>query len=114
MLARMLRLLARSSTAILLLAPMACSTKDPPAPDPAASARAAGSSSSTPATPASATATPTATASADAVSHASPPYEPGPSVLGSGSVDGAALRARHVERMKADSSPVTRWRTMAP
>lgn len=106
MLARMLRLLARSSTAILVLALTSCSTKDPPAPDPAASARAA-TSSSTPATSSSAAAAPTATASADAVSHASPPYEPGPSVLASGSVDGAALRARHVERMKADSSPVT-------
>lgn len=50
---------------------------------------------------------PGASASADAVTQASAPYQPGPSVLASGSVDGAALRKRHIERLKSDTSAVT-------
>jgi len=46
-------------------------------------------------------------ASADTVTQASAPYQAGPSVLASGSVDGAALRKRHIERLKSDTSPVT-------
>lgn len=46
-------------------------------------------------------------ASADTVTQASAPYQTGPSVLASGSVDGAALRKRHIERLKSDTSPVT-------
>jgi uncharacterized protein (DUF362 family) len=36
-----------------------------------------------------------------------PVYDAGPSVLGAERVDGAALRKRHVERLKTDRSPVT-------
>jgi uncharacterized protein (DUF362 family) len=90
-----------SAYPVLAIAALAaCSTKDPPAPSPAATSDA----------PATSTATappPTPSASADAVSHASPPYDPGPSVLASGNVDGAALRKRHVERLTTDTAPVT-------
>lgn len=48
-----------------------------------------------------------AAASSDVVAGASAPYESGPSVLTSGKIDGAALRKRHVERIKSDTSPVT-------
>ncbi len=51
--------------------------------------------------------TPSASASADTVTQASAPYQAGPSVLASGSVDGAALRKRHIERLKSDTSAVT-------
>lgn len=54
--------------------------------------------------------TPSASASADAVSSASEDAyraDAGPSVVGQGSVDGAALRKRHVERLRGDTSPVT-------
>jgi len=67
---------------------------------------------------------PTATASAasssatdaphDALTQASQKYEPGPSVIASDSVDGAALRKRHIERLKRDTSPVTLLRGTAP
>ncbi len=56
---------------------------------------------------ASASPTPSASGSADAVTQASAPYQSGPSVIASGSVDGAALRKRHIERLKNDSSAVT-------
>ena len=49
-----------------------------------------------------------AASSADTVSAASEPaYDAGPSVIGSDKVDGAALRKRHVARLKQDRSPVT-------
>ncbi len=51
---------------------------------------------------------PAPSASADAVTQASAPYDPGPSVLASGgTVDGAALRKRHTARLASDTSPVT-------
>lgn len=43
----------------------------------------------------------------DVVASASPTYDSGPSVMTAGSVDGAALRKRHAERIKGDHSPVT-------
>lgn len=43
----------------------------------------------------------------DSVSHASPSPDAGAPVQATESVDGAALRARHVERLKSDRSPVT-------
>ncbi len=48
-----------------------------------------------------------ASASIDAASAASPVWEPGPSVVVDGKIDGAALRAKHRARLAADSSPVT-------
>jgi uncharacterized protein (DUF362 family) len=60
---------------------------------------------------AAASAQPPATAQpspgSDVVAGASPPYEAGPSVITSEKIDGAALRKRHVERIKSDASPVT-------
>ena len=44
---------------------------------------------------------------ADTVSHASEPYDAGPPVVATSSVDGAALRARHIDHLKNDRSPVT-------
>lgn len=44
---------------------------------------------------------------ADTVSHASEPYDAGPPVVATSSVDGAALRARHIEHLKSDRTPVT-------
>jgi uncharacterized protein (DUF362 family) len=94
---------ARPALLAALLA-AACSNRDPPPPSPALSASAAVASA---APPASASAAP----SADTVTHASMTYETvdaGPGVLAAGgSVDGAALRKRHVARMTADTSPVT-------
>jgi uncharacterized protein (DUF362 family) len=97
------------SAAVLLST--ACSTPDPPAPAPVASERAAAptTSASAPAPP------PTASSSADAVTQASAPHDPGPSVLASGgTVDGAALRKRHAEHLAADTSPVTVLRGEGP
>ncbi|MBI3206874.1 MAG: DUF362 domain-containing protein [Myxococcales bacterium] len=71
------------------LALFGCSKAAPQDPAPAASAPAPAASS------------------ADAVSAASELYDAGPSVIGSDKVDGAALRKRHVERLKQDRSPVT-------
>jgi uncharacterized protein (DUF362 family) len=64
----------------------------------------------------SAAARPSASASTDAVTQASAPWEAGgPSVLATGgTVDGAALRKRHVERLKADVTPVTVLRGSGP
>lgn len=81
-------------------------------PDPASSASpVAVVPSATPTAAPTASAAPPATATADpgsdVVATASPAYEPGPSVITSGKIDGAALRKRHVERIKADASPVT-------
>ncbi len=97
------------SLALLLLA-ASCTSRNP-APTPIATASGAPSSpmllASTP--------VPSPSASADAVSHASTAYVAGPSVLTSGgAVDGAALRKRHVDRLKADTSPVTVLRGDAP
>lgn len=88
-----------------LLVLVACSTKDPPAPSHVTPAPA--SAAPTTSAPAPSATAPAPTASADTVSNASPPYEPGPSVIASDSVDGAALRKRHIERLTADTSPVT-------
>ncbi|EYF04216.1 Iron-sulfur cluster-binding protein [Chondromyces apiculatus DSM 436] len=43
----------------------------------------------------------------DAITHASTSPEPGPSILAEARVDGAALRTRHVDRLKHDVSAVT-------
>ncbi len=69
---------------------------------PAATLSAPASSASS-----SAQAPETASSAPDVVATASPGYEAGPSVMTAGSVDGAALRKRHVDRMKSDSSAVT-------
>src|SRR5262245_29360372 len=94
----------------------ACSTKDPPAPAAIESASASAAASAS--APETASAAPAASASAalsaDAVSHASMHYDPGPSVMASGGVDGAALRKRHVERLSSDTSPVTVLRGEGP
>ena len=85
-----------------------CSTKDaPPVPVPVSATTAPMPPASTSATTASASASASASAAVDAVSHASAHYEPGPSVMTTGSVDGAALRKRHVARLAADTSAVT-------
>ncbi len=60
---------------------------------------------------------PSASASADVVTEASeemPAADAGPSVVTSGTVDGAALRKRHVARLKSDTSPVTVLRGKSP
>ena len=46
-------------------------------------------------------------AGSDVVASASAQYDSGPSVIASDKIDGAALRKRHVERIKSDTSPVT-------
>jgi uncharacterized protein (DUF362 family) len=56
----------------------------------------------------------TASAASDAVTQASTRYEPGASVMASGKVDGAALRKRHIERLKSDHWPVTVIRGETP
>ena len=77
---------------------VACTPKDSPAPAPKPSASAAASTAYVAASANAAA----LEASVDTVTRASAPYEPGPSVLASGaSVDGAALRERHVERLEA-------------
>jgi len=43
----------------------------------------------------------------DTTSSASPVWKPGPKVITASTVDGAALRTRHRDRLKADRSPVT-------
>lgn len=58
--------------------------------------------------------TATTAAPSDVVAGASPAYEAGPSVIASDSIDGAALRKRHKDRIKADSSPVTVLRGGSP
>jgi uncharacterized protein (DUF362 family) len=110
------------SPALARLAPLglaavllgACADPRPPpppeaAPVPTEAAPAAGASAA-PAPVGSASAAPTT----DAVTQASPPYEAGPSVMASGRVDGAALRKRHIERLKKDTSPVTVLQGEAP
>ncbi|WP_438041301.1 DUF362 domain-containing protein [Sorangium sp. So ce128] len=80
-----------------------------PAPVPAQAASSFAAASAHPAVP---TAVPSA--SSDVVAGASQRYEAGPSVIASDSIDGAALRERHVERIKADDSPVTVLRGQGP
>ncbi|AUX39122.1 hypothetical protein SOCE26_005040 [Sorangium cellulosum] len=82
-----------------------------PAP-PAAPSATASSFAAASAHPAVPTADPGAPS--DVVAGASPRYEAGPSVITSDSIDGAVLRKRHVERIKADSSPVTVLRGEGP
>ncbi|MGZ3477591.1 MAG: DUF362 domain-containing protein, partial [Polyangiales bacterium] len=72
---------------------------EPPSPKPPASASTVASTSTS--TSAS------ASASTDVVTQASPAYDAGPPVVVSGSVDGAALRARNHARLESDRSPVT-------
>ncbi|WP_437600162.1 DUF362 domain-containing protein [Sorangium sp. So ce590] len=79
------------------------------APAPAASAASFAAASAHPAVP---TAAPGA--SSDVVAGASQRYEAGPSVIASDSIDGAALRKRHIERLEADDSPVTVLRGEGP
>jgi uncharacterized protein (DUF362 family) len=85
-----------------------CGTREqaPPPPTlvpPPAPAREAAATPPTPPTPIAAPAVPV-----DAASAASPVWAPAPSVLVVGDkVDGAALRAKHRERLAADHSPVT-------
>jgi hypothetical protein len=43
----------------------------------------------------------------DTTSSASPVWKPGPKVVAASTVDGAALRTRHRERLATDKSPVT-------
>src|SRR5215471_7219505 len=50
---------------------------------------------------------PAASSEPDVVSHASVVRDGGPAVMTAAKVDGAALRKRHVARMKKDHSPVT-------
>ncbi|WP_437968171.1 DUF362 domain-containing protein [Sorangium sp. So ce260] len=80
-----------------------------PAPAASASSFAFAAASAHPAVP---TAVPAA--SSDVVAGASQRYDAGPSVIASDSIDGAALRKRHIERLKADSSPVTVLRGEGP
>lgn len=97
---------ARSVAALVVLV-SACSTKDPAPTRPAHSATAAAAETAAPSAAPPPTATASASSTADAVTQASQPYEPGPSVLATGGVDGAALRKRHIERLESDTSPVT-------
>lgn len=84
----------RRSVIALALCAVACRKGTPPTP-------AASATASTPPAPSTAP-------SADTVSAASEPgFDAGPSVLGAGEVDGAALRKRHIERLKQDKSAVT-------
>ena len=100
----------RPALSLCLLLAAGCSPKDPQ-PTPIATASVADPA---PVLPASAS-VPLPSASVDTVSHASAPYLAGPSVLTSGgAVDGAALRKRHVDRIKADTSPVTVLRGTGP
>jgi uncharacterized protein (DUF362 family) len=106
--------IARSSLFVLVGAAgllTACG-KSPP-PDAATDAGAVLPASILPSASAS-VAAPTPSASADTVTQASAPYQAGPSVLASGSVDGAALRKRHIERLKSDTSAVTMLKGQTP
>ncbi|NUP05940.1 MAG: DUF362 domain-containing protein [Polyangiaceae bacterium] len=93
----------RAASLILLLLAASCGEGSPKAnksstPIPSSSAVASGEP------PASAS-TPVESSSADVVTQASQPYE-GPPVLAEGKLDGAALRARNLERVRKDDSPV--------
>jgi uncharacterized protein (DUF362 family) len=96
--------LTRARTAVftaLVAGLLAASCRDKPVASKAGAASASASAS----TPAASS--PLPSASADTVSQASPAYDAGPPVIASGKVDGAELRKRHIERLKADRSPVT-------
>src|SRR5689334_21971524 len=82
--------------ALLIGLVVACSRSDSSEPAPA----------SRPAPPAPAPA-PAPKPVADTASSASPVWKPGPKVVAATTVDGAALRAKHRERLAADRSPVT-------
>ena len=93
----------------LALCACACSSKSGPKQESAATAAPARVDAAPPPSLASAHAGTDGT-SVDTSSHASPvaSAEPQPpSVIGTGTIDGAALRKLHVERLKADRSPVT-------
>ena len=104
---------AIATAALLIAATASCGNKpDQTGPEPAAEPSAVAVAPSAAATPtATASAAPPATAQpyagSDVVATASPQYAAGPSVITSEKIDGAALRKRHVERIKTDSSPVT-------
>jgi uncharacterized protein (DUF362 family) len=97
--------LATPSLLLALLATSGCGHKDPVVAETAPSAEPVASAVSSAEPEAAATAS--AAPSADVTTQASQQIDPGPSVLTAGKVDGAALRARHVERLKKDTSPVT-------
>jgi uncharacterized protein (DUF362 family) len=113
-----LTLIARTSFLVLAAAGFLVGCGKSPPPDATSSEAGAelpanilgSASASASATPPS----PSASASADAVTQASAPYQAGPSVLASGSVDGAALRKRHIERLKSDTSAVTVLKGQTP
>ncbi len=84
---------------LLAVALAGCRDKSPPTPAPAASAAAPAVSALAPDTVSAATEV---------------AYDAGPSVLGGEQVDGAALRKRHVERLKQDKSAVTVLRGKTP
>ncbi|HSN99260.1 MAG TPA: DUF362 domain-containing protein, partial [Candidatus Nanopelagicales bacterium] len=108
---------------VAVLAGLTACADPPPAPstdlstglstDPAPSASAPGPQESASAAIPGPTSAPTGapagagSAEPDAVTQASQAYEGGSSVLAEARVDGAALRKRHVERLKQDTSPVT-------
>ncbi len=106
-------LIARTSLFLVAAAGLLAGCGKSPPPDAAADAGAELPASIAP-TAASSASAPAASASADTVTQASAPYQAGPSVLASGSVDGAALRKRHIERLKSDTSPVTMLRGTTP
>jgi uncharacterized protein (DUF362 family) len=89
----------------LILALAAGCGQAPPTP-PAPASVPAGSAPASEAAASMGAAAPDPPAS-DAISHASPVYEAGPSVVSSGSVDGAALRKRNKKRLKEDTGPVS-------
>ena len=103
-------LIARSSLVLIAAALASCGQSTPPTLTDAGAdlpANLLPTAIATATATASAAPSPSASASADAVTQASTPYQAGPSVLASGSVDGAALRKRHIERLKSDTSAVT-------
>ena len=102
--------LARTSLALVAALLGGCGSSTPPTSSDAGAELPAAIL----ATATASVAAPTPSASADAVTQASAPYQAGPSVLASGSVDGAALRKRHIERLKSDTSPVTLLKGATP
>jgi uncharacterized protein (DUF362 family) len=92
---------------------LAACGQSPPTPSDAGAERSPVALTAAPSASAAVVA-PGPSASADMVTQASAPYQAGPSVLASGSVDGAALRKRHIERLKSDTSPVTLFKGATP
>jgi len=76
----------------------------PPSPPPSPTAAASASAAAPEPSAVAATA---ASSTADVIAQASPAYAAGPSVIAEARVDGAALRKRHIERLKQDTSAVT-------